>query len=284
MTNTGIYMMLKAWGGAPCDFGILPDTQAEIATIADADGDMIVTLGGVSVGDHDLVQSALGTKDFTIDFWKVAMRPGKPLIFGKLGKIPLLGMPGNPVSTLICAILFLRPAIAAMLGTRCETMTLPAQLVRQLPANDTRQSYLRAKLKELRDHIVKNADNVVERFPNEARKMHYGDIEHRPIYGEASPDEARALIEEGVEVSPLPVLPEGSHNFSIRVGADQVRVPGSRGARRVELFDGQTLLAEYVVAWDKTPEEYRVVSATNRLYEAPLDVSKVPALPTYTGT
>jgi hypothetical protein len=67
---------------------------------------------------------------------------------------------------------------------------------------------LRTKLKELRDHIVKNADNVGESFPNEARKMHYGEIEHRPIYGEASPDEARALIEEGVEVAPLPVLPE----------------------------------------------------------------------------
>ena len=67
---------------------------------------------------------------------------------------------------------------------------------------------LRAKLKELREHIVKNADNVGERFPNEARKMHYGDIEHRPIYGEASPEEARALIDEGVEVSPLPVLPD----------------------------------------------------------------------------
>jgi hypothetical protein len=67
---------------------------------------------------------------------------------------------------------------------------------------------LRAKLKELRDHVVKNADNVGERFPNEARKMHYGDIEHRPIYGEASPDEARSLIDEGIEVSPLPVLPD----------------------------------------------------------------------------
>jgi hypothetical protein len=67
---------------------------------------------------------------------------------------------------------------------------------------------LRAKLKELRDHIVKNADNVGERFPNEARKMHYGEIEHRPIYGEASPDEARALVDEGIEVSPLPALPE----------------------------------------------------------------------------
>ena len=70
------------------------------------------------------------------------------------------------------------------------------------------EAELRTKLKELRDHIVKNADNVGEKFPNEARKMHYGDIEHRPIYGEASPDEAKALIDEGVEVMPLPTLPE----------------------------------------------------------------------------
>jgi hypothetical protein len=67
---------------------------------------------------------------------------------------------------------------------------------------------VRAKLRELRDHILTSSDNVGERFPNEARKMHYGDIEHRPIYGEASPDEARALMEEGVEVSTLPLLPE----------------------------------------------------------------------------
>lgn len=67
---------------------------------------------------------------------------------------------------------------------------------------------LRTKLKELRDHIVKNADNVGERFANEARAMHYGDKEHRPIYGEASPEEAKLLIDEGIEVSPLPTLPE----------------------------------------------------------------------------
>jgi hypothetical protein len=72
----------------------------------------------------------------------------------------------------------------------------------------TQERELRAKIKELRDHIVKNADNVGEKFPNEARKMHYGEIEHRPIYGEASPEEAKSLIEEGVEVSPLPVLPD----------------------------------------------------------------------------
>ncbi|HEY5131836.1 MAG TPA: DUF1178 family protein [Bradyrhizobium sp.] len=89
------------------------------------------------------------------------------------------------------------PAATAEVAAPASTPLLMAQ-----------ERELRAKLKELRDHIVKNADNVGERFPNEARKMHYGDIEHRPIYGEASPDEARALIEEGVEVSPLPVLPD----------------------------------------------------------------------------
>jgi hypothetical protein len=89
------------------------------------------------------------------------------------------------------------PAAAAEVTAPSSTPLMMAQ-----------ERELRAKLKELRDHIVKNADNVGERFPNEARKMHYGDIEHRPIYGEASPDEARALIEEGVEVSPLPVLPD----------------------------------------------------------------------------
>jgi hypothetical protein len=89
------------------------------------------------------------------------------------------------------------PAAATEATTPASTPLMMAQ-----------ERELRAKLKELRDHIVKNADNVGERFPNEARKMHYGDIEHRPIYGEASPEEARSLIDEGVEVSPLPVLPD----------------------------------------------------------------------------
>ena len=70
------------------------------------------------------------------------------------------------------------------------------------------ENEVRAKLKELRDYVKANAEDVGQRFPNEARKMHYGEIEHRPIYGEASPEEAKSLIEEGVEVSPLPVLPE----------------------------------------------------------------------------
>lgn len=101
------------------------------------------------------------------------------------------------------------PQIVSRKG-REKTVPVPAEA----PAAETtslmmaQERELRAKLKELRDHIVKSADNVGEQFPNEARKMHYGDIEHRPIYGEASPEEARALLDEGVEVSPLPVLPE----------------------------------------------------------------------------
>jgi hypothetical protein len=89
-----------------------------------------------------------------------------------------------------------------------EQVPVDAPATGPTPLMMAQERELRVKLKELRDHVIKNADNVGERFPSEARKMHYGDIEHRPIYGEASPDEARALIEEGVEVSPLPVLPE----------------------------------------------------------------------------
>ena len=102
-----------------------------------------------------------------------------------------------------------------IVGKKGREKAAPAPAAETVPAVNESTSLmmaqereLRAKLKELRDHIVKNADNVGEQFPNEARKMHYGDIEHRPIYGEASPEEARSLIEEGVEVSPLPVLPE----------------------------------------------------------------------------
>jgi len=156
-TGYGLSAMITTWGGAPCDFGILPDTAQEIATIADAKAELVITLGGASVGDHDLVQKALGTTDFSLDFWKVAMRPGKPLLFGHLGHTPILGLPGNPVSALVCAILFLRPAIDAMLGTaeqrcslpqklKCGCRTITARLKGELPTNDSRQAYLRARL------------------------------------------------------------------------------------------------------------------------------------------
>jgi hypothetical protein len=99
------------------------------------------------------------------------------------------------------------PAAASVPAPAAEAPA-PAPNAGATPLLMAQERELRAKLKELRDHIVKNADNVGEKFPNEARKMHYGEMEHRPIYGEASPEEAKSLIDEGVEVSPLPVLPD----------------------------------------------------------------------------
>ncbi|HEY0331158.1 MAG TPA: DUF1178 family protein [Rhodopseudomonas sp.] len=104
------------------------------------------------------------------------------------------------------------PAPAAVAAPAPEAAvpetTVPAAAPSSTPLLMARERELRGKLKELRDHITKNAENVGTKFPNEARKMHYGDIEHRPIFGEASSDEARALIDEGIDVTPLPVLPE----------------------------------------------------------------------------
>jgi molybdopterin molybdotransferase len=140
--------MIEAWGGGVIDLGIFPDSIDAIATIAEkaADADLIVTLGGASVGDHDLIQKALEPQGFALDFWKIAMRPGKPLIFGHLEDTPLLGLPGNPVSTFVCAVLFLRPAIAALLGTETKTPLVTARLTHSIPANDSREDYMRAKL------------------------------------------------------------------------------------------------------------------------------------------
>lgn len=145
--------MIGNWGGETIDLGILPDTQQAVASIADHAklADLIVTLGGASVGEHDLVQKALGPRGFQLDFWKIAMRPGKPLIFGSLGKTPLLGLPGNPVSTLVCAILFLKPAIAAMLGVKKIDNLVSARLATGLKPNDSRQDYLRARVEQRGD-------------------------------------------------------------------------------------------------------------------------------------
>lgn len=140
--------LIEKCGGAPLDLGIIPDTIEALQLIPEraANADAIVTMGGASVGDHDLVQHALAPKGFTLDFWKIAMRPGKPLIFGRLLGKPFLGLPGNPVSGYVCALLFLRPLIAALLGTSCEQLLETARLSGELRENDSRQDYLRARL------------------------------------------------------------------------------------------------------------------------------------------
>jgi molybdopterin molybdotransferase len=144
----GLKAMVAGWGGEAIDLGILPDNTDALGALPERakDADLIVTMGGASVGDHDLVRSALAPKGFVLDFWKIAMRPGKPLIFGRLGATPFLGLPGNPVSSFVCAILFLKPAIAAMLGETRKNEIRTARLASALRENDSRQDYLRARL------------------------------------------------------------------------------------------------------------------------------------------
>jgi molybdopterin molybdotransferase len=141
--------LVRAAGGVPI---VLPIARDDVSAIAEAARmakgcDLLVTTGGASVGEHDLVQQALGPEGFALDFWKIAMRPGKPLIWGRLGETPLLGLPGNPVSSLVCGIVFLWPAIIA-LGGRPGLLPplLRASLGADLPANDRRADYLRATL------------------------------------------------------------------------------------------------------------------------------------------
>ena len=141
--------LVHARGGRPLVLPIAPDRPEAIAAVAAAlaGADMLVTTGGASVGEHDLVQAGLAREGFELDFWKIAMRPGKPLIAGRLGPTPVLGLPGNPVSALVCAILFLLPALDRLSGLPGHAPeTHPARLGASLPANDSRADHLRATL------------------------------------------------------------------------------------------------------------------------------------------
>ncbi|EJT05311.1 gephyrin-like molybdotransferase Glp [Rhizobium sp. CCGE 510] len=150
-SNTfGIAALARKAGAEVLDLGIVPDDKAKITaaidTARDAKADVIVTLGGASVGDHDLVQATLIESGMQLDFWRIAMRPGKPLMVGSFGETHVLGLPGNPVSSLVCSLLFLEPLIrklASLPPVRREAMMEAAVPLR---ANDHRQDYIRAKL------------------------------------------------------------------------------------------------------------------------------------------
>lgn len=143
--------LIEAAGGEAVDLGIAADrldaTRAAIRAGFEAGIDALVTLGGASVGDHDFVHRALGEEGVVFDFWKLAMRPGKPLMFGRRGDVRVLGLPGNPAASLVCGILYLAPLVRALSGLaspRPLTTTLTSGA--DLPANDVRQDYLRARL------------------------------------------------------------------------------------------------------------------------------------------
>ncbi|MCR0980510.1 molybdopterin molybdotransferase MoeA [Roseomonas populi] len=141
--------LVRASGGEPVVLPIAADDRDAIAEAAAAAArcDLLLTTGGASVGEHDLVQSALGPQGFSLDFWKIAMRPGKPLIWGDLRGTPMLGLPGNPVSALVCAVIFLIPALRRLSGLPAGPVeTRTALLGREMGANDRRQDYVRAEI------------------------------------------------------------------------------------------------------------------------------------------
>jgi molybdopterin molybdotransferase len=147
--NAAIAAAVAAWGGEPFDLGIAPDRIEAIAGAVNGaiGADLLVTTGGASVGEHDLVRKALATQGFMPGFWRVAIRPGKPVIFGIIREMPVLGLSGNPVSALVSALMFLRPAIRAMLGLPPkQTLFEQAVLGAAMPANQLREDYVRARL------------------------------------------------------------------------------------------------------------------------------------------
>lgn len=153
--NDGLAAIILEAGGIPLDLGIVPDDLDAIREAAESarEADMLITLGGASVGEHDLIREALTPLGLDIDFWKIAMRPGKPLMYGKLGDLPMLGLPGNPVSALVCAALFLRPAIARLQGGDSALHTTIARLGAALPSNGPREDYLRAGFDHVTDEL-----------------------------------------------------------------------------------------------------------------------------------
>jgi molybdopterin molybdotransferase len=154
-----------ACGGVPVLVGNAPDDPDALRRIAAAAQgvDLFVTTGGVSVGEHDLVRDVLSEEGLDIDFWQIAMRPGKPLMVGRWRGTPMLGLPGNPVSTLVCSLLFLKPALDKLSGLPDDTApAITARLAVALDKNDRRQDYLRAILSRAADGALEAAPFAVQ--------------------------------------------------------------------------------------------------------------------------
>ncbi len=164
--NFAMAGVVEACGGVAIDLGIAADTMSAleeaIRRAQAAQADVLVTLGGASVGDHDLVQKALVAAGMELGFWRIAMRPGKPLMHGLLGGMRVLGLPGNPTSSMVCSILFLRPLLRALHGEpdAGADPSRPGRLAVDLPPNGSRQDYMRCSL-------ARDADGVLAATPAE---------------------------------------------------------------------------------------------------------------------
>jgi molybdopterin molybdotransferase len=151
--------LARSEGAEVNDLGIARDKieaiAAKVRQARDWGADVLLTTGGASVGEHDLVQRALAAEGLDLSFWRVALRPGRPMLHGKLGAMQVLGVPGNPVSSYVCAFLFLVPLLRRLAGRPdVEQRPVAARLGADLPANDERQDYLRATLQEGPEGLV----------------------------------------------------------------------------------------------------------------------------------
>jgi molybdopterin molybdotransferase len=156
-TKPAIMMLIKEWGGEPIDLGIAKDTVKSLKSKLKKGlkFDMIVTIGGASVGDYDLVQKSLNELNFKLNFWKINMRPGKPLMFGQSGNIPILGLPGNPVSSIVCSHLFLKQSIYKLQNYYFKENINKIKLSKDLPPNGDREHYIRGYIsKNSKDELL----------------------------------------------------------------------------------------------------------------------------------
>ncbi|PWL17826.1 molybdopterin molybdenumtransferase MoeA [Falsochrobactrum shanghaiense] len=172
--SVGIAEIVRRSGGIAEDLGIIRDDpaliEAAISAALDGNSDILVTIGGASVGERDFIHGALRNCGVDLDFWKIAMRPGKPLMYGRktvLGKaVHVIGLPGNPVSSLVCSLVFLRPLIARLSGTDLTADIRAAQLGAAFPPNKERRDYIRATLKRSDDGAL-----VATPFPTQDSSM-----------------------------------------------------------------------------------------------------------------
>ena len=154
----GVAAMVEAAGGVAIDCGIAGDSQTDIAERLDearaAGADVFVTIGGASVGDHDLVGAVFASRGVELDFWKVAMRPGKPLMAGRLGAMHIVGLPGNPASSMVAATLFLAPLVRRLAGDADRPLYAGGVLGTDMPENGIRTDFARARLERRPDGLA----------------------------------------------------------------------------------------------------------------------------------
>jgi molybdopterin molybdotransferase len=198
--GVGLSAFVRAHGGEPINLGIAPDDAEALKIMAQgaAGADMLVTIGGASVGDHDLIQKVLGEVGLKVEFWKIAMKPGKPLMFGSFNGTPMLGLPGNPVSALVCALLYLGPAITKLQsGGDSAPRQIRARLGAAVKANNFREDFLRATLT-----VDAEGETVATAFPVQDSSM-LGLLSRADGLIRRPPDAPAAKAGDWVPVIPL---------------------------------------------------------------------------------